>query len=471
MRRLLFTILLLSGLSAFSQDPIQVRTYGGPANDFCKEIIEVSDGFLLFGSTASSAGVNTSEYLVKVDYDLNHVWTRNYGAAFVDIGTSIVAHPTSGYVLLGHTNSYGEEGYNLSLRHIDDAGEEIQHNFWSTGDWDLSVRLKPLLDEGFVVASNSYGGGLGAQDIMISRVDLDLELVWQLPLGSTGFDEVGDIHVDESGFIYVVGTTTTAQGPRGICVKLDDSGAVQWQEVYGDSETRIYGCELDANGLIFVGGYEHDPGEGLDHFVSKFSFEGELLWERLEFNGGEEALHELAIIESGMITTGKTNTFGVGWTCMIQRRTPSGWWSVGPNVGLNGDEEGRDVIWDSTGRVIVVGETNSFTDNMNMDMMLLMYENHEFGQTYELEFEGYLDVYLGVEDIEKTAQILAVADGIQISTYTDQWREVSVFNLTGQLVHRDRLIRGLNEIRLPNGMYIVKLQGEKHFHGEKVLVH
>jgi PKD repeat protein/putative intracellular protease/amidase len=86
--------------------------------DYGRSVCVNSDGgFLLCGTTRSIENGN-DVYLIKTDADGNEIWKKIFGGPGSEWGSSVVETGDGGYIITGHTDSYGAGKYDVWLLKI-----------------------------------------------------------------------------------------------------------------------------------------------------------------------------------------------------------------------------------------------------------------------------------------------------------------------------------------------------------------
>lgn len=265
--------LLLTGLAHAQTLQWQIPL-GGTGTDISKAIAQAHDsGYVVAGSVASADGDVPNPH-GGYDYWLSRLspagslmWKKNYGGSSTDMCYGVRAVPGGGYILAG--TSYSSDGD--VLNHIgagdvwvirtDDTGAIVwQKNYGGTGD-ECAVDIITTLDGGFALAGytasndgdvTGFHGGTGA-DCWVLKIDDTGAVQWQHSFGGTRDDGAHVIRqTADTGFLLggftmsVDGDVTNYHGGTsdgGDCwaVKIDKNGTKQWQKTYGGSmEEQIF---------------------------------------------------------------------------------------------------------------------------------------------------------------------------------------------------------------------------------------
>jgi hypothetical protein len=72
-------------------------------------------GFVLAGHTHSYGTGNSDCWLVKTDSNGHHEWNISFGGSATDIALSVIQTTDMGYAITGWTDSYGSGSYDIWL--------------------------------------------------------------------------------------------------------------------------------------------------------------------------------------------------------------------------------------------------------------------------------------------------------------------------------------------------------------------
>ena len=115
-----------SNIQFGSSYKIFIRTFGGVENEYCNIGEESSDGgFILSGYTGSFGNGNSDMWLVKTDQNGNEEWNKTFGGSGWDQGRSVRQKSDGGYIITGHTGSFGNGGSDFLLIKTDPYGNTV----------------------------------------------------------------------------------------------------------------------------------------------------------------------------------------------------------------------------------------------------------------------------------------------------------------------------------------------------------
>jgi len=204
--------------------------------------------------------------------------------------------------------------------------------------------------------NNSYAGGHSytgsSDDFLIAKRDSDGAIGWQRNLGSSGKDQCFSVAIDSADNAYFAGVTNSigAGGDDAIIAKYNSAGVIQWQRVFGGSNTeQAYSVATDSSNNVYIAGITTTTGgRSDDYLLVKYNSGGTLQFQKSYHSGGEKA--EAVGVDSSdnvyLIGDGgtlvKTNNAG---TIQWQRK-------------LDGVLRGKGISFDSSDNVFVAYEYN-----------------------------------------------------------------------------------------------------------------
>lgn len=134
--------------------------------------MRTSDGGYLFSGLTDSYGAGGYDaMLVKVDGNGDPEWSRTFGGNGDDLGNALRRAPSGGFVLAGHTESYGFGDFDAFLMKVDSAGNlKWAKHYGGSGD-DRAMKLEVTTDGGFIMAGESRSFGPGDRDLYLIKTD------------------------------------------------------------------------------------------------------------------------------------------------------------------------------------------------------------------------------------------------------------------------------------------------------------
>lgn len=153
-------------------EAIWTSAFGGSDSDGGRTVEQCNDGgYTLTGYTRSFGAGGDDLWLIKTDADGDTLWTRTFGGNDDDGGESVLQTADGGYVVTGHTESYGASGDDLWLIKTDGGGETLWTLTLDDGDHDWGRSVRETADGGFIVVGDTYDFFDGEYDILLVRLD------------------------------------------------------------------------------------------------------------------------------------------------------------------------------------------------------------------------------------------------------------------------------------------------------------
>lgn len=235
---------------------------GGSGSDAASSVVQTADGgYAVLGNTFSTDGDVTANHgaadiwLVKLDASGGIEWQRSYGGADEEYSGSIALTDDGGFVLTGNSGSADGDvsgnhgGQDVWVAKLDGTGGvEWQGSFGGT-DNDHGFSVSQAADGGYLVAGSTVSndgdvsGAHGGIDAWVFKLDANGDLQWQRALGGVLWDDARSMDPTDDGGCIVAGLAYSSDGDvsgahggsDAWVVKLDGSGAIEWQRALGGS--------------------------------------------------------------------------------------------------------------------------------------------------------------------------------------------------------------------------------------------
>ncbi|MBI9011244.1 MAG: hypothetical protein JEZ08_03370 [Clostridiales bacterium] len=232
---------------------VWTKNYGGSGHDTFNSSIAVSDGYILVGGTyssnqdVSSNNGDSDVWAVKIDNSGNIVWEETYGGADGDWGNKIIESTPGNYLIVGAKSS-APFWDSPSILEIDSNGA-LGLNLWN-GDTSLEINdVVKNVDGSYTVLGQDLTGVNGGSDVLLWKLDIGLNTVWQKNLGGSNSEPINLnntqlLNTSDGGYIFTVDTTSTdgdvSDVPNGNqdvwLVKTDVDGNKEWDVLIGGSQ-------------------------------------------------------------------------------------------------------------------------------------------------------------------------------------------------------------------------------------------
>jgi len=231
------------------------KTFGGWWGfDSAYSIQQTSDGgYILAGDTKSldADDHNHDFWLVKTDPDGNEQWNKTFGGPYDDFAYSVQQTPNGGYILAGQTISFGAGGYDFWLVKTDPDGNERWNKTFGGTYHDVARSIKQTSDGGYILAGHTISYGAGNGDFWLVKTDPDGNKQWDKTFGGTDRDWAHSVQQTSDGGYILAGYTNSygAGGNDFWLVKvgrdpIESDSEITIPEVPTEEDKRMPGFEL-----------------------------------------------------------------------------------------------------------------------------------------------------------------------------------------------------------------------------------
>jgi hypothetical protein len=148
------------------------RAIGGAGYDYANSIIKTTDGgFALAGYTESFGSGSADMYIVKLNASGMLQWSRTAGGTSLDYASSIIQTIDGGYAVTGATRSFGSGSADFYIVKLDAFGTiQWSRTIGGTGN-DYAYSMVQTTDVGYLLAGHTTSFGSGNIDMYIVKLD------------------------------------------------------------------------------------------------------------------------------------------------------------------------------------------------------------------------------------------------------------------------------------------------------------
>jgi hypothetical protein len=259
------------------------KDYGGSDDELAYSGQETSDGgFILFGRTFSFGAGKADLYLLKTDASGNELWSKTFGGADNDYGTSVQETSDGGFIMLAYTYSFGNGGSDFYLVKADKDGNELWSKTFGGSGREWSTAVKETSDGGFIMCGSTESFGVSISGIYFIKTDSSGTKLWDKIFDGSGYDNSNSLIETSDGDFILFGETTSygAGNDDMYLIKTDSSGNKLWSKTIGDAGYNWGNSiqETPDGGFILLGSSEPFGSDWSDFHIIKTDSEGNELW-------------------------------------------------------------------------------------------------------------------------------------------------------------------------------------------------
>ncbi len=367
---IVFGLLFVSTAAAQAPgDTLWTQIYGGILSEHGHCVRQTDDGgYILVGLTSTFGPLAGNIWLMKTDEYGNSLWTRIYGGDREDIGFVVEPTPDGGYIIGGHTQSFGAGDSDMWLLKTDANGDTLWTKTYGGYTWEKCFSVQQTTDGGYILGGRTRSFGAGGYDFYVVKTDSLGNADWERTYGGTADDRgYCAIQTPDEGYLITGQTYSFGLGADIWLIKTDADGDTLWTRTYGGNNGEE-GMTIQAIGdegyIIFGTTYSYGAGSA-DFYMIRTDVNGDTLWTRTYGGYDAELFSEgQQTADGGYVLVGYTQTFGAGSKDIYLVRTDSNGDSLWTRAygGWN-YEFGNSVHQTDDGSFAVLGYTGSFTGN------------------------------------------------------------------------------------------------------------
>ena len=281
-------------------DTLWIHTYGGVKMDSGHSVQQTSDGgYVIAGQSSSFGGGRSDVYLIKTDVSGNEIWAQTFGGKAYgnlndDYGYSVQQTSDEGFIITGFTrliNALDREE-DVILIKTDANGDTLWIKTYGGIRPENGRSVQQTSDGGYVIVGHTLSFGAGESDVYLIKTDDQGDTLWTRTYGGIDFDNGQSVRQTSDGGYVIVGSTSSfGVGSSDVyLIKTDENGDVLWTQTYwGINED--HGCSVQQTsdgGYVITGQSSSFGGGETDAYLIKTDALGNTLWTR-NYGGADDA--------------------------------------------------------------------------------------------------------------------------------------------------------------------------------------
>lgn len=292
-------------------------------------------------------------------------WARSFGGGNDDQLRDVQQTSDGGYIAVGVTSSFGSGGDDVWVVKLNSAGSVQFEKVYGGAGADTGSAVRQTADGGYIVAGRTASFGAGGTDFWVLKLDATGAVQFQKAYGGASSDLGFAVAQTSDGGFIVTGQTNSfgANGDVWL-LKLDSSLNVQFQKAYGGpNPDRAFAVQQTSDGGYALFGTENGQGATADNFwLLKLDSGGAIqLQKSIGAFGTDQSVGGEQTSDGGYILSGLSASFGAtGFDAWVVKLDSSGNIQFQKDLTGTNTEQLRIVQQTPDGGYMLQGMTQSF---------------------------------------------------------------------------------------------------------------
>ena len=155
-----------------SGDTLWTKRFGTLGNDNIESLVLLSDGYVVAGNTSTPL-TGDDGYLVKTDLNGTLIWSKTFGGSDQDDIHRVEKTTDGGFILSGTTSSYGPLNPNMWLVKTNSSGDSTWARTFGGDNHDHGYSAIQTSDGGYIIAGHTGSFGFNNEDGYVVKIGSD----------------------------------------------------------------------------------------------------------------------------------------------------------------------------------------------------------------------------------------------------------------------------------------------------------
>lgn len=225
--------------------------FSGSGYDKAEGIAQLPDSsYLVTGSSSSFQDAPSQVFLMKLDKNGFHQWSKVYGGAEFETGRRVLSVDNFGNYIVG-TSSSNNNAFDGYVVFTDMNGNQIWEKWYDlNGSWERFNDALLLPDTSIILIGETTNNPEQLSDRLLMRIDKDGNILWSNQQATTGNDFLQKGTITSDTTFVLVGTAYNSDSlqNKAYIATFHKNGTLLWDTLIGKNGDYIL------NDISYVGG-------------------------------------------------------------------------------------------------------------------------------------------------------------------------------------------------------------------------